>query len=134
MGPGAAWAWHWAHKGIHKQLDRVLRHGALPVDPLGPLGYEAAWVAACDLTQVSQLVTESIKLDAVDEILKQVPAATYDRGPVISRRGALASICAWLARSGGESSSAGARTSWRPRFHLVTCAPAAVRLAKFYSD
>lgn len=43
VGPGAAWAWHWAHSGVHDQLDRLLKHAALFVDPTGPLGYEAAW-------------------------------------------------------------------------------------------
>jgi hypothetical protein len=36
VGPGAAWAWRWAHAGIHKQLDGALKHAALPVDPAGP--------------------------------------------------------------------------------------------------
>jgi len=87
VGPGAAWAWHWAHKGIRDRLDWVLRHRALPVDPHGPLGREAAWAAACDVVQASQLVTSSIALDRLMDILDQVPDERYDQGPVMFRRG-----------------------------------------------
>lgn len=90
VGPGAAWAWHWAHQEIHERLDRVLRHRALPVDPLGPLGQEAAWAAACDVAQVSELVTGSIELDALTDALDKVPEEFYEQGPVILHRGSRA--------------------------------------------
>jgi hypothetical protein len=78
VGPGAAWAWHWAHSGVHNQLDRVLKHAALPVDPDGPLGYEAAWAAACDLTEASPLITERIGLDAIETLLERVPSEAWE--------------------------------------------------------
>jgi len=87
VGPGAAWAWHWAHTGIRKRLDHALKHAALPVDPSGPLGYEAAWAAACDLTESSWLSTDRIKLDVIEELVGAVPAEAWeDPRPVIVRR------------------------------------------------
>ncbi len=83
VGPGAAWAWHWALTGIHSRLDRVLRARALPVSPFGPLGYEAAWAAACDLLDASVLVTPSIGLQRLAVSLDKVPAEMYEQGPVI---------------------------------------------------
>lgn len=87
VGPGAAWAWHWARHEIHAGLDQVLRRRALPVDPLGPLGQEAAWASACELTRVSELVTASIELDALTGALDKVPEEIYEQGPVILHRG-----------------------------------------------
>jgi hypothetical protein len=87
VGPGAAWAWRWAHTGMHKQLDHAIKHAALPVDPAGPLGYEAAWAAACDLTDASPLTTERIKIEAIEEQLERVPARAWeDPRPVIVQR------------------------------------------------
>jgi hypothetical protein len=87
VGPGAAWAWHWAHSGVHHQLDRVLKHAALPVDPNGPLGYEAAWAAACDLTEANRLTTERIGIDTIEALLVNVPAEVWeDQRPVIFQR------------------------------------------------
>jgi hypothetical protein len=87
VGPGAAWAWHWAHSGVNNQLDRVLKNAALPVDPSGPLGYEAAWAAACDLTEASLLTTDQIEIDAIEALLEHVPAEVWDSPrPVIFQR------------------------------------------------
>jgi hypothetical protein len=87
VGPGAAWAWHWAHSGVHDQLDRLLKHAALPVDPAGPLGYEAAWAAACDLTGANLLTTERIEIDAIETLLERIPSEAWDSPrPVILKR------------------------------------------------
>jgi hypothetical protein len=58
-----------------------------PSIPLAPLGYEAAWAAACDLTEVSQLVTERIEIDAIEALLEHVPPDIWDDPrPVIVQR------------------------------------------------
>jgi hypothetical protein len=88
IGPGAAWAWHWGQKRIRDRLDRVLQHRALPVMPFGPLGHEAAWVAACDLVDASTLTTGAIELTPLLEALERIPAKHYEEGPVIFRKGA----------------------------------------------
>jgi hypothetical protein len=87
VGPGAAWAWHWASKGIHDALDRVLQARRLPVPPDGPLAYEAAWAAACDLVEQSVLLTASLELSRLIDALHGVPAEIYEQGPVLFRRG-----------------------------------------------
>jgi hypothetical protein len=87
VGPGAAWAWHWAHSDVNHQLDQVLKNAALPVDPSGPLGYEAAWAAACDLTEASPLTTDRIAITAIEALLEHVSAEVWDSpGPVIFQR------------------------------------------------
>lgn len=87
VGPGSAWAWHWASQGVHTALDRALQHRALPVSVQGPLGREAAWAAACDLVGVGPLLTGEIELSRLVGVMGGVPEEEWKEGPVLYRKG-----------------------------------------------
>jgi hypothetical protein len=135
IGPGAAWAWHWAHTGIHSQLDHALKHAALPVNPEGPLGYEAAWAAACDLTETNRLFAERIKLDAIEELLGRVPLDVWEGPqPVIFRHLGRGYDVRGLRAVAAMAREQGADELFAPLPVADQRLPGGVWISDFYSD
>lgn len=133
VGPGAAWAWDWALKGIHRRLDHVLRDRALPVAPLGPLGREAAWAAACDLVGASVLVTDEIALEPLASMLEQVSNELYEQGPVVFQKGLVSHDLRGLRLVVIESRARG-DTRLVPRVPPADLDPGGGIIGEFYSD
>jgi hypothetical protein len=87
VGPGAAWAWHWACETVRHSVDQLLAARAFPVPPDSPLGREAGWATACALTGKGVLWTGSIELAQLEQLLRQVPPERWTSGPVPLRKG-----------------------------------------------
>jgi hypothetical protein len=87
VGPGAAWAWHWACDMVRHSVDQLLAARAFPVTPDSPLGREAVWATACALTGKGGLLTPSIDVADLDQLLRPIPPEKWTSGPVPWRKG-----------------------------------------------
>jgi hypothetical protein len=108
VGPGAAWAWPWASSTLRYSVDALLKSRAFPVPADSPLGMEATWAAACDLTRKGRLLTGGIELAELEALLGQVPQERWSGGQVRWQKGnAIHDLrglrqCVTTARTRGE--------------------------------